>query len=131
MVAIRPDEISSIIREKIENYDSKTRITNTGSVVEISDGICRIYGLKDVMSSELVEFEDGEGTLGIALNLEEDNVGVVILGEYTKIKEGMTVKATGKIASIPVGDALIGRIIDPTGVAIDGKVKLKQIKFVR
>ncbi|MBR2069292.1 MAG: F0F1 ATP synthase subunit alpha [Candidatus Gastranaerophilales bacterium] len=121
MVAIRPDEISSIIREKIENYDVKTQINNTGTVVEISDGICRIYGLRNVMSSELIEFDDGSGTLGIALNLEEDNVGAVILGEYTKIKEGMNVKATGKIASIPVGDSLIGRIIDPTGVAIDGK----------
>ena len=128
MVAIRPDEISSIIREKIENYDSKTEVTNTGTVVEISDGICRIYGLKEVMSSELVEFDDGKGTLGIALNLEEDNVGAVILGEYTKIKEGMTVKATGKIASIPVGDSLIGRIIDPTGVAIDGKGEIKTDK---
>ena len=128
MVAIRPDEISSIIRDKIENYDVKTEVTNTGTVVEISDGICRIYGLQNVMSSELIEFNDGEGTLGIALNLEEDNVGAVILGEYTKIKEGMTVKATGKIASIPVGDSLIGRIIDPTGVAIDGKGEIKTDK---
>ena len=121
MTAIRPDEISSIIREKIENYDAKTEVSNTGTVVEISDGICRIYGLKNVMSSELVEFDDGEGTLGIALNLEEDNVGAVILGEYTKIKEGVSVKSTGRIASIPVGDSLIGRIIDPTGIALDGK----------
>ena len=121
MTAIRPDEISSIIREKIENYDLKTEVSNTGTVVEISDGICRIYGLKNVMSSELIEFEDGQGTLGIALNLEEDNVGAVILGEYTKIKEGVTVKATGRIASIPVGDNLIGRIVDPTGIALDGK----------
>ncbi len=128
MVAIRPDEISSIIREKIQNFDAKTEVTNTGTVVEISDGICRVYGLKNVMSSELIEFEDGAGTLGIALNLEEDNVGAVILGEYTKIKEGMTVKATGKIASIPVGDALIGRIIDPTGVALDGKGEIKTDK---
>ncbi len=121
MTAIRPDEISSIIREKIENYDLKTEVSNTGTVVEISDGICRIYGLKNVMSSELIEFDDGKGTLGIALNLEEDNVGAVILGEYTGIKEGMTVRSTGRIASIPVGDSLIGRIIDPTGVALDGK----------
>ncbi len=128
MVAIRPDEISSIIREKIENYDVKTEVTNTGAVVEISDGICRIYGLKNVMSSELIEFDDGEGTLGIALNLEEDNVGAVILGEYTKIKEGMSVKATGRIASIPVGDGLIGRIIDPTGIAIDGKGEIRTDK---
>ena len=129
MALIRPDEISSIIKEKIENYETKTQVFNTGSVVEISDGICRIYGLNDVMSSELIEFDDGEGTLGIALNLEEDNVGAVILGEYTKIKEGMTVRATGKIASIPVGDALIGRIIDPTGAALDAKGEIKTDKI--
>ncbi len=121
MVAIKPDEISSIIREKIKNFDSVSEVSNVGTVLEISDGISRIYGLKNVMASELVEFQDGEGTLGITLNLEEDNVGVVILGEYTKIKEGMQVKSTGRIASIPVGDSLIGRIIDPTGKALDGK----------
>ena len=121
MVAIKPDEISSIIREKIQNFDTLSEVSNVGTVLEISDGISRIYGLKNVMSSELVEFQDGEGTLGITLNLEEDNVGVVILGEYTKIKEGMQVKSTGKIASIPVGDGLIGRIIDPTGKPLDGK----------
>lgn len=121
MVAIRPDEISSIIREKIENYEVKTQVNNTGAVVEIADGICRIYGLQNVMSSELIEFDDGNKTLGIALNLEEDNVGAVILGDYTKIKEGTKVVSTGRIASIPVGDELIGRIIDPTGIALDGK----------
>ena len=121
MVAIKPDEISSIIREKIKNFDSVSEVSNVGTVLEISDGISRIWGLKNVMASELVEFQDGEGTLGITLNLEEDNVGVVILGEYTKIKEGMQVKSTGRIASIPVGDSLIGRIIDPTGKALDGK----------
>ncbi len=121
MTTIKPDEISSIIRSKIENYELKTEVSNTGSVIEVGDGIARIYGLRNVMSSELVRFEDGEGTLGITMNLEEDNVGVVILGDYTHIKEGMTVKTTGEIASVPVGDALIGRIINPTGKAIDGK----------
>lgn len=121
MTTIKPDEISSIIRSKIENYELKTEVSNTGSVIEVGDGITRIYGLRNVMSSELVRFEDGKGTLGITMNLEEDNVGVVILGEYTHIKEGMTVKTTGEIASVPVGDALIGRIINPTGKAIDGK----------
>ena len=128
MVAIKPDEISSIIREKIQNFDSVNEVTNVGTVLEIGDGISRIYGLKNVMASELVEFQDGEGTLGITLNLEEDNVGVVILGEYTKIKEGMQVKSTGKIASIPVGDGLIGRIIDPTGKPIDGKGDIDSTK---
>lgn len=121
MVMIKPDEISSIIKSKIENYESQTEISNVGSVLEIGDGIARIYGLRNVMFNELVEFQDGKGTLGITLNLEEDNVGVVILGEYQHIKEGMTVKTTGRIASVPVGDGLIGRIVSPTGEAIDGK----------
>ena len=121
MTVINPDEISSIIKSNIENYESKTEISNVGSVLEIGDGIARIYGLRNVMSNELVEFDDGKGTLGITLNLEEDNVGVVILGEYTHIKEGMTVRTAGRIASVPVGDGLIGRIVSPTGRAIDGK----------
>lgn len=121
MAVIKPDEISSIIKSKIENYESQTGVSNIGSVLEIGDGIARIYGLRNVMSNELVEFQDGKGTLGITLNLEEDNVGVVILGEYQHIKEGMTVKTTGQIASVPVGDGLIGRIVNPTGQAIDGK----------
>ena len=121
MVSIKPDEISSIIKSKIENYEAQTEISNIGSVLQIGDGIARVYGLRNVMSSELVEFQDGKGTLGITLNLEEDNVGIVILGEYQHIKEGMLVKTTGKIASVPVGDGLIGRIVSPTGEAIDGK----------
>ncbi len=121
MVLIKPDEISSIIKSKIENYESITEVSNTGTVIEVGDGIARIYGLNNVMSNELVMFDDGKDTLGITLNLDEDNVGVVILGEYTHIKEGMTVRTTGRIASVPVGDGLIGRIIDPTGKPIDGK----------
>ncbi len=121
MAVINPDEISSILKENIRNYEAKAEVSNIGSVLEVGDGIARIYGLRNVMSNELVEFEDGKGTLGITLNLEEDNVGVVILGEYTHIKEGMTVKTTGRITSVPVGDALIGRIINPTGRPIDGK----------
>ncbi len=121
MALIQPDEISSIIKSKIENYDIQTEISNTGTVISVGDGIARIYGLRRAMSNELVKFEDGKDTLGITMNLEEDNVGVVILGEYSQIKEGMLVKTTGKIASVPVGDSLIGRIIDPTGKPIDGK----------
>ena len=121
MAVINPDEISSILKENIRNYEAKAEVSNIGSVLEVGDGIARIYGLRNVMSNELVEFEDGNGTLGMALNLEEGNVGVVILGEYTHIKEGMTVKTTGRIASVPVGDALIGRIVNPTGRPIDGK----------
>ncbi len=121
MAVINPDEISSILKENIRNYEAKAEVSNVGSVLEVGDGIARIYGLRNVMSNELVEFVDGRGTLGITLNLEEDNVGVVILGEYTHIKEGMAVKTTGRIASVPVGDALIGRIVSPTGAPLDGK----------
>lgn len=128
MAVIKPDEISSIIKSKIENYESQTEISNIGSVLQIGDGIARIYGLRNVMSNELVEFQDGKGTLGITLNLEEDNVGVVILGEYQHIKEGMTVKTTGRISSVPVGDGLIGRIVSPTGEAIDGKGDIRYEK---
>lgn len=128
MVLIQPDEISSIIKSKIENYNSTTEITNVGSVLEIGDGIARIYGLRNVMANELVVFEDGKDTRGITMNLEEDNVGVVVLGDCTKIKEGMTVKTTGRIASVPVGESLIGRIIDPTGKPIDGKGEINYTK---
>ena len=121
MAVINPDEISSILKENIRNYEARAEVSNIGSVLEVGDGIARIYGLRGVMSNELVEFEDGKGTLGMALNLEEGNVGVVILGEYAHIKEGMTVKTTGRISSVPVGDALIGRIVNPTGRPIDGK----------
>jgi len=121
MALIQPDEISSIIKNKIENYDIQTEISNTGTVISVGDGIARIYGLRKAMANELVKFEDGKDTLGITMNLEEDNVGVVILGEYSQIKEGMLVKTTGQIASVPVGDSLIGRIIDPTGKPLDGK----------
>lgn len=121
MALIQPDEISSIIKSKIENYEMRTEITNTGTVIEVGDGIVRAYGLRNVMANELVVFEDGKDTLGITMNLDEDNVGIVILGEYTQIKEGMTIKTTGRIASVPVGEALIGRIVDPTGKPIDGK----------
>ena len=125
MVTIRPDEITSILKTKIENYQTKIEVTNTGTVLEVGDGITKVFGLNNAMVSELLEFEDGHGTLGIVLNLEEDNVGVVILGDYTDIKEGTIVKTTGKIASVPVGDGLIGRIIDPTGRPIDGKGEIK------
>lgn len=121
MVTINPSEITNIIRSKIENYETQIEVNTQGQVLEVGDGIARIYGLKDAMQSELVQFEDENKTLGLVLNLEEDNVGVVILGEYKDIKEGTRVKTTGRIASIAVGDGLIGRIIDPTGVPLDGK----------
>ncbi len=125
MALIKPDEISSIIKSKVENFNIQTEVSNTGTVIEVGDGIARIYGLRNVMANELVVIDDGNDTLAMALNLDEDNVGVVILGEYKQIKEGMTAKTTGKIASVPVGDGLIGRIVDPTGKALDGKVDYK------
>lgn len=128
MAAIKPEEITSILKTKIENYNVASDVNSIGSVLSVGDGIARLYGLRNAMSSELVEFDDGNNTLGMILNLEEDNVGVVILGDYTNIKEGMTVRTTGRIASVPVGDMLIGRIIDPTGKAIDGKGDIKYEK---
>lgn len=121
MVSIKPDEISSIIRSKIEKYQSTLEISDIGSVIEVGDGIARIYGLRNAMAGELVEFDDGHGTNGMVLNLEEDNVGVVVMGDYTHIKEGMSVKTTGRIASVPVGDSLVGRVINPLGEPLDGK----------
>ncbi|TVQ62454.1 MAG: F0F1 ATP synthase subunit alpha [Spirulina sp. DLM2.Bin59] len=119
MVSIRPDEISNIIRQQIESYDQDVQVSNVGTVLQVGDGIARVYGLQTAMSGELVEFEDG--TVGIALNLEEDNVGVVLMGAGLGIQEGSTVKATGKIAQIPVGDAMTGRVVDALGQPIDGK----------
>ena len=119
MVSIRPDEISAILKQQIEDYDKSVSVSNVGSVLQVGDGIARVYGLQQVMAGELVEFEDG--TEGIALNLEDDNVGVVLMGQGLGIQEGSTVRATGKIASVPVGDALMGRVVNPLGEAIDGK----------
>ena len=119
MINIRPDEISSIIREQIEKYDQDVKVDNIGTVLQVGDGIARVYGLDQVMSGELLEFEDK--TIGIALNLENDNVGVVLMGTGRQILEGSTVKATGKIAQIPVGDSYLGRVVNPLGSAIDGK----------
>ena len=122
MVSIRPDEISAILKQQIEDYDKSVSVSNVGSVLQVGDGIARVYGLQQVMAGELVEFEDG--TEGIALNLEDDNVGIVLMGQGLGIQEGSTVRATGKIASVPVGDALLGRVVNPLGEAIDGKGEL-------
>jgi F-type H+/Na+-transporting ATPase subunit alpha len=119
MVSIRPDEISAILKQQIEDYDKSVSVSNVGSVLQIGDGIARVYGLQQVMAGELVQFEDG--TEGIALNLEDDNVGIVLMGEGRGIQEGSTVKATGKIAAVPVGDAMLGRVVNSLGQPIDGK----------
>lgn len=119
MVNIRPDEISSIIRKQIEQYNQEVKVVNIGTVLQVGDGIARIYGLDKVMAGELLEFEDG--TVGIALNLEADNVGAVLMGEGLTIQEGSSVKATGKIAQIPVSDGYLGRVVNALGRPIDGK----------
>ncbi|TYG94649.1 hypothetical protein ES288_A11G205100v1 [Gossypium darwinii] len=119
MVTIRADEISNIIRERIEQYNREVKIVNTGTVLQVGDGIARIHGLDEVMAGELVEFE--EGTIGIALNLESNNVGVVLMGDGLMIQEGSSVKATGKIAQIPVSEAYLGRVINALAKPIDGR----------
>jgi F-type H+-transporting ATPase subunit alpha len=119
-MAVRPTEISDILREQIAGFDDTTSLTNVGTVVSIGDGIANVYGLSNVMASELVDFPR-TGTTGLAFNLAEDSVGVLVLGEYRAIEEGDEVRATGEVASVPVGDALIGRVVNALGEPIDGK----------
>src|SRR5277367_3702025 len=119
MAQIRADEISRLLREEIENYEKAVNVAETGSVISVGDGIARVYGLENVMAGELIEFKGGVS--GIALNLEEDQVGAVLLGEYSGIKEGDEVRRTGRIMSIPVGEHMLGRVVDALGIPIDGK----------
>ncbi|MFO8057963.1 MAG: F0F1 ATP synthase subunit alpha, partial [bacterium] len=119
MAEIRAEEISKIIRQQIEGYEKKVEVSETGVVLSVGDGIVTAYGLDKVMANELVEFENG--LYGMALNLEEDNVGIAVFGEDVEIGEGDTVKRTGKIAQVPVGKGVIGRVINPLGQPIDGK----------
>ena len=125
---IRPEEISSIIKNEIENYKKSLDIKTSGSVLEVGDGIARIYGLSSAMSGELLEFP--HGVMGMALNLEEDNVGAVILGDFSLIKEGDEVKATGRVVSVPAGEAMLGRVVNALGEPIDGKGKIKPEKYM-
>jgi len=127
MAQIRADEISRVLLAEIENFDAVANVAETGSVISVGDGIARIYGLENVMAGELVEF--GPETVGIALNLEEDQVGVVLLGEYGNVKEGDQVKRTGRIMSLPVGDAMIGRVVNALGIPIDGKGPIATTQF--
>ncbi len=119
MAQIQADEISRVLRAEIENYDKAINVSETGSVISVGDGIARVFGLENVMSGEMVEFP--HGVTGIALNLEEDQVGTVLLGEYQDIKEGDEVRRTGKIMAVPVGEALVGRVVNALGEPIDGK----------
>ncbi|MBI2914152.1 MAG: F0F1 ATP synthase subunit alpha, partial [Chloroflexi bacterium] len=118
-MAVRPEEIASIIRQQIEQFGGAVTAVDVGTVVDAGDGVARVYGLQGAMYNELLEFPGG--IMGMALNLEEETVGAVILGDYTRIKEGDTVKTTGTVVEVPVGAALIGRVVDPLGRPLDEK----------
>ena len=126
---IRAEEISQIIRGQIKDYEKKVEVSETGTVLSVGDGIARVYGIEKAMAMEMVEFPGG--IFGLCLNLEEDNVGVAIMGEDYKIKEGDTVKRTGRIAEIPVGEAVLGRVIDAVGKPLDGKGPIEATEFRR
>ena len=122
---IRAEEISRIIRGQIEGFDAQVDVAEIGTIISIGDGIARAHGLEKAMAGELLELP--HDVMGLTFNLEEDNVGIILLGEYTKIKEGDTVKRTGRIMSIPVGPGLIGRVVNPLGVPIDGKGPVQSV----
>jgi len=124
---LRPEEISSIIKQQIEKYRTEIEVTDVGTVIQVGDGIARIYGLEEAMAGELLEFPGG--VYGMALNLEEDNIGCVIMGPYTQIREGDTVKRTGRIVEVPVGEAMLGRVVNAMGQPIDGKGPVNTDKF--
>src|SRR5689334_24003107 len=128
MAQIRADEITSILRQEIENYERAIDVTETGSVISVGDGIARIHGLEKVMAGELIEFP--HDVAGIAMNLEEDQVGSVLLGDYTEIKEGDEVRRTGRIMSVPVGDVMIGRVVNSLGEAIDDKGPIATKQYI-
>ena len=127
-MAVRNSDITALLKEQILNFEVTSTQVDVGEVIEVGDGIARVSGLQGAMASELLEFTK-TGTLGIALNLDADNVGIIVLGEYTDIEEGDLVKSTGRIASVPVGDALLGRVINAVGQPIDGKGPIETTKF--
>ena len=127
MAQIRADEITEILRQQIENYEGAIDVSETGSVISVGDGIARIHGLERVMAGELIEFP--HGVFGIAMNLEEDQVGSVLLGDYTEIKEGDEVRRTSRIMSVPVGEAMVGRVVNALGQPVDGKGPIQTGKF--
>ncbi|MCM3134901.1 F0F1 ATP synthase subunit alpha [Paenibacillus polysaccharolyticus] len=126
-MSIKPEEISTLIKSQIEQYKTDIDVVEVGTVIEVGDGIARVYGLENVMSNELVEFPSG--VMGLAMNVEESNVGVVILGPYSDIREGDQVKRTGQIMQVPVGEALIGRVVNPLGIPVDGKGPIATTEF--
>src|SRR6185312_3460746 len=128
MAQIKADEITKLIREQIEHYESKVTVDEVGTIISLGDGIARVHGLDKVMAGEMLDF--GHGVSGIAMNLEEDQVGAVLMGDYTEIKEGGQVKRTGRIMSVPVGEALIGRVVNALGQPIDDKGPLNTKEFL-
>ncbi len=126
--AVRPDEVSAILKKELAGYEQKADIYDSGTVVQVGDGIARVYGLEKVMAGELVEFPND--VMGMVLNLEEDNVGVILFGEVTLIKEGDLVKRTNRIVEIPTGDEMLGRVVSPLGEPLDGKGKIDAKKYV-
>ncbi|HYF83446.1 MAG TPA: F0F1 ATP synthase subunit alpha [Clostridia bacterium] len=126
-MSIKPDEISGILKERIKHFDQRLQSSDIGTVIQVGDGIARVYGLRDCMVNELLEFTNG--VYGMALNLEEDNIGCVLMGPDQDIKEGDTVKSTGRVVEVPVGDALLGRVVDALGNPIDGNGPLKLDKY--
>ncbi len=126
MLGIRPEEISAVLKQQLEKYQSELAVTNTGVVLEVGDGIARVHGLQKAMAGEMLDF--GNDVMGMALNLDEDVVGAVILGDYRKVKEGAQVKTTGRIVEVPVGPELLGRVVNPLGLPIDGKGPLNAQK---
>lgn len=126
-MSIRPDEISTLIKQQIEKYNSEIQVVDVGTVINVGDGIARVHGLENAMQGELLEFANG--VVGMALNLEESNVGVVILGPYTDIREGDQVKRTGRIMEVPVGEELLGRVVNPLGQPVDGKGPINTNQF--
>src|ERR1700727_1551451 len=119
MAQIKANEITELLRQQIENYEQRIQVDEVGTVISLGDGIARVHGLDKVMAGELIEFP--HGVAGLAMNLDEDQVGAVLLGDYTEIKEGDEVKRTGRIMSVPVGEGMIGRVVDALGNPIDGK----------
>src|SRR5262245_14256724 len=120
---IRPEEITQILKSQLSDFEKKLDVSETGTVITIGDGVAKVYGLEKAMAGELVDF--GSGVYGMVLNLEEEGVGIAILGDDTKVKEGATVKRTGKIVEVPVGKELCGRVVNALGMPIDGKGELK------
>jgi F-type H+/Na+-transporting ATPase subunit alpha len=118
-MAIKASEISELIRQRIQNFEAKAEARDVGTIIALTDGICRIHGLTDVQYGEMIEFPGG--SFGLALNLEQDSVGAVVLGDYKHISEGDTVKTTGRILEVPTGEALLGRVVNSLGLPIDGK----------